>query len=105
MNGPPAGSGREIQYRLTVNGTVLYYGYAGPQPTMRNFTEPGQQIVRDIQAGYPYSVVDAAGARYPVAVGADGQLHANGQMLEYRSLRDKPIRGGGPAASSATLLQ
>ncbi|GAA5077083.1 hypothetical protein [Streptomyces similanensis] len=91
QNGPPAGPGREIQYRLTVNGTVLYYGYTGPQPTMWDFTEPGQQIVRDIQAGYPYSVVDAAGARHTVTVGADGQLHADGQMLEHCSLRNKPV--------------
>ncbi|MFD3621744.1 hypothetical protein ACFWWT_42520 [Streptomyces sp. NPDC058676] len=90
QDGPPAGPGREIQYRLTINDTVLYYGHTGPQPTMREFTEPGQQIVRDIQASYPYSVVDAAGARHTVTVGTDGQLYADGQLLERCPLRERP---------------
>ncbi|MEV6265219.1 hypothetical protein AB0M42_31355 [Streptomyces sp. NPDC051784] len=89
-SGPPTGPGREIRHRLTINGTVLYRGYTDPQPSMGSFTEPGQQIVRDIQASYPYSVVDAAGARHTVTVGADRHLYADGQPLQHCPLRDSP---------------
>lgn len=87
---PPGGPGREIKYRFTVDSTVLFYGYTGPQPTMWTFTESGQQIVRDIQAGYPYTVVGAAGTRHTITVGTDEYLYANGQPLKHCPLQDRP---------------
>ncbi|MFF4147469.1 hypothetical protein ACFY0A_40665 [Streptomyces sp. NPDC001698] len=60
QDNPPTGTGREIRHSSTCDGSVLYCGRTGPG-FFRDFTEPGMQIVRDIRAGYPYSVVYADG--------------------------------------------
>ena len=57
MQQPPAGTGREICHRLSINGITVYAGVTTMTPAyMAYFAETAQQIITDIKLGYPYSV-------------------------------------------------
>ncbi|MER7684854.1 hypothetical protein [Streptomyces sp. NPDC097610] len=79
---PPAGVGREIEYRVTHKGTAVYCGHTVHPQLRRAFTEEAAQIARDVQAGYNYVVVAADGAHRPLTVDADGCLVAGRTALE-----------------------
>ncbi|MFH8701324.1 hypothetical protein [Streptomyces chartreusis] len=80
---PPAGSGREISYRLDSEGTAVYCGHTVERFGLRSaFTESAVQIGRDVRAGYPYTAVATNGVHHPITVGADGGLWADGVVLE-----------------------
>jgi hypothetical protein len=80
---PPSGSGREISYRLTSEGTAVYCGYTVESFGERSaFTEGGPQIVRDVRAGYAYVAVGADGTHHEVTPDAEGRLYADGVALE-----------------------
>ncbi|GAA3838872.1 hypothetical protein GCM10022403_084050 [Streptomyces coacervatus] len=79
---PPSGTGREILYRLASDGTPVYCGYTVDFGLRSSFTEAGCQIVRDLQAGFPYTAVSADGSRHDITAGADGRPYADGVALE-----------------------
>jgi hypothetical protein len=75
-------AGREISYRLASNARSCTAGTPSSARHAVSFTEAGPQIVRDIQAGYPYVAVAADGAQHVVSVGAYRRLAADGLALE-----------------------
>lgn len=80
---PPSGSGREISYRLTIDGTAVYCGHTVEPFGLRSvFTEAAPQIVRDMRAGYPYVAVAVDGVHHTVGADDDGRLTADGVALE-----------------------
>ena len=85
---PPAGSGREIAFRLgSDDGTAVYCGHTVDEPfgLRAAFAEAAPQIVRDLRAGYPYVAVAADDTHHPVTADDDGRLLADGVALEdYR---------------------
>lgn len=57
MQQPPAGTGREICHRLSIDGTIVYAGVTTMTPAyMSYFIETSDQIITEIKLGYPYSI-------------------------------------------------
>lgn len=78
---PPFGKGRVIAHSFESDGAVIYCGSTLRSFIPTDFTETGDQVARDIQAGYPYVVVTADGTSHVVSMDGDNQLLANGSPL------------------------
>ncbi len=77
---PPKGRDRQIRGLLIVGSTVVCCGYTDPAgPYARSFTEPVDQIVADVDAGFEH-FIELDGTTYPVTVD-DGVALAGGREL------------------------
>jgi hypothetical protein len=76
---PPGGDNREIRAVIEVDGQRILAGYTRTENRHEAFTEPVEQVVRDIEGGYSYSVATHDG-KYEVSVVED-DLQANGKSL------------------------
>ncbi len=77
---PPKGRNRQIRRLLIVGPTVVCCGYTDPAgPCARSFTEPVDQIVADVDAGFEH-FIELDGTRHPVTVG-DGVALVDGHEL------------------------
>lgn len=76
---PPGGDGREIRAVIEVDGQRILCGYTRNGYRQDSFTEPVEQVVRDIERGYSYSVATADGSLDVSVVHDD--LEANGKAL------------------------
>lgn len=77
---PPKGRDRQIRELLIVSGTVVCCGYTDTAgPYARSFTEPVDQIVADIEAGFEH-FIELDGTTHPVIV-RDGVALADGREL------------------------
>lgn len=77
---PPTGRDRQIRGLLIVGGTVVCCGYTDSAgPYARSFTEPVDQIVADVNAGFEH-FTELNGSKHPVTV-HDGVAVADGREL------------------------
>ncbi|MFJ9127814.1 hypothetical protein ACIRJS_27310 [Streptomyces sp. NPDC102340] len=79
---PPAGSRRVIQHSFNSEGTTIYCGTTVRSPVSMDFTEPKDQVARDILAGYPYVVAAADGASHVVVVDDGHRLLVGDSPIE-----------------------
>jgi hypothetical protein len=87
MQQPPAGTGREISHRLSIDGTIVYAGLTTMTPAyMSWFIETPDQIRTDIKLGYPYSVAGRL-----VTVASDNLLKVGADELDTITLTE-PIK-------------
>lgn len=89
----PYGNGRVIVHSFSSDGATIYCGTTVRSWIPMDFTEPGDQVARDIRAGYPYVAVTADGTSHAVTVDGDNRLFADSRplgQLPLRSLRDHP---------------
>ncbi|GAA3679255.1 hypothetical protein GCM10022420_070890 [Streptomyces iranensis] len=90
---PPLGKGRVIVHSFSSDGATIYCGATVRSLIPMDFTEPEDQVARDIQAGYPYVAVTADGTHHVVSVDGGNRLFADGSLLAQlplRSPRDHP---------------
>lgn len=94
---PPGGDGREILAAVMVNGQKIFGGYTRIENREIAFTEPVEQVFRDVERGYSYSVT-INDALHEVSV-VDGALQADGTKafdlsLAVPSVGSAPPWGG-----------
>ncbi|MFX4295333.1 hypothetical protein [Streptomyces bohaiensis] len=78
---PPSGKGRVILHSFSSTGVTIYCGTTIRSYIEMDFTEPEDQVARDIQAGYPYVAVAADATRHVVSADGGNRLFADGSPL------------------------
>ena len=95
---PPKGRDRQIRGLLIVDDTVVCCGYTDPAgPYARSFTEPVDQIVADVDAGFEH-FLELDGTTHPVTVHDGVALVAGRELATISELmltddEEEPWRG------------
>lgn len=84
---PPLGKGRVIVHSFSGDEATIYCGTTVRSFISMDFTEPEDQVARDIQAGYPYVAATTDGTHQVVSVGIGNRLFVDGSPLAQLSLR------------------